>query len=248
MTAELTPAETAAAVKDGIGGFGFAWMAGKEGRDRGKAELGLRGRALYHLGRCGVLGDVPVEVVIAAEAFFPPAVVRAAWEEGRPLVEPMQAALFYAGLCADHGRARFADDARTARLVELVERAVDAAPYSGLPLFVGWRALPRPDDAPGRLALLLNCLREHRGSVHAAAVAAVALGPLEAIMAGSYGERNARFFEWPEPYPDSDAHRARWDAAEDLTAAAAALPYDALDAAERGELVQLLAEALAARG
>ena len=245
MTEPLTPAQTAAAVKDGIGGFGFTWMADPEGRARGKAELGLRGRPLYHLGRAGVLGDVPVEVVIAVEAFFPPQVVRAAWEEGRALVEPHRAATFYAGLCADHARSRFADSDDNARLVALLERCVDAAPYAGLPLFVGWRALPRPDDVPGRLGLLLNCLREHRGSVHAAAVAAVGLGPLEAIMAGSYGEANARFFEWPEPYPSPDAHRARWDAAEDLTAASAALPYDALSSQERGELVALLEAALA---
>ncbi len=244
MTDPLTPAQTAAAVKKGIGDFGFAWMADKAGRERGKAELGLRGRSLYHLGRAGVLGDVPVEVVVAAEAFFPREVVRRAWEEGRALVAPADAARFYAQLCADHARSRFADDAGTARLVELVERAVEAAPYAGLPLFVGWRALERPADAPGRLGLLLNCLREHRGSVHAAAVAAVGLGPLEAIVAGSYGEANARLFEWPEPYPDPDVHRARWVAAEDLTAAAAGLPYDALTSGERGELVSLLSAAL----
>ena len=191
MTEPLTPAQTAAAVKKGVGDFGFTWMADKAGRARGKAELGLRGRPLYHLGRAGALGDVPVEVVIAAEAFFPPDVVRAAWEEGRALVEPLvRRAVLRRAVRRPRPR-RFADDADTARLVELVERVVDAAPYAGLPLFAGWRALPRPDDAPGRLGLLLNCLREHRGSVHAAAVAAVGLGPLEAIVAGQLrrGER-----------------------------------------------------------
>ncbi len=244
MTEPLTPAQTAAAVKKRVGDFGFAWMTDPAGRARGKAELGLRGRPLYHLGRGGVLGDVPVEVVIAAEAFFPPEVVRAAWTEGRVLVEPLEAARFYAGLCADHARGRFADSPDTVRLVELVERAVDAAPHAALPLFAGWRALPRPDDAPGRLGHLLNCLREHRGSVHAAAVAAVGLGPLEAIVSGTYGEANARFFEWPEPYPDPAPYRARWDAAEDLTAASAGLPYDGLRSEERAELVDLLTAAL----
>ena len=244
MTEELTAAQCAAALKDGVGGFGFAWMASKEGRDRGKAELGLRGRPLYHLGRAGVLGDVTVETVVAVEAFFPPEVVRKAWEEGRALVEPAVAARFYAGVCADHARTVFPDGPQTARAADLVECCVDGASALGLPLFAGWRALPRPDDAPGRLGLLLNCLREHRGSVHAAAVAAVGLGPLEAIMAGSYGEANARFFEWPEPYPDPAPWRARWDAAEDLTSAAAALAYDPLTAAERGELVELLADLL----
>jgi hypothetical protein len=236
----MTPAQTAAAVKDAVGGFGFAWMSDADVRARGKAELGLRGRSLYHLGRAGVLGDVPVEVVVAVEAFFPPEVVRSAWEEGRLIVEPFDAALFYAGCCADVARARFADDARTARCAQLVERVVDAAEPAGLPLFAGWRLLPRPDDAPGRLGLLLNVLREHRGAVHAAAVAAMGIPPLAAIVAGSHGESNARFFEWPEPYPDPALWRARWDAAEDLTAAAAGVPYDALDGDERAELVDLL--------
>ena len=40
----LTEAETAAALKDVVGGFGFDWMASPEVRARGKAELGLRGR------------------------------------------------------------------------------------------------------------------------------------------------------------------------------------------------------------
>ena len=242
MADELTPAQAAAAVKDLIGPWGFTWMSDAGVRERGKAELGLRGRPLYHLGRAGAMGDVPVEVVIAAEAFWPPEVVRKAWTDGRALVEPLVAARFYAEQCSAVFRERYGDRPGLPRLVELLEPVVDSASALGAPLFAGWRALPRPDDAAGRAGLLLNVLREHRGSVHAAAVAAVGLGPLEAILAGSYGESNARFFEWPEPYPDPTPYRARWDAAEDLTSAAAGLPYDALDARERGELVDLVRE------
>jgi hypothetical protein len=245
VTDGLTPAQAAAGVKDAVGQFGFDWMASPDVRARGKAELGLRGRSLYHLGRAGVLGDVPVEVVVAVEAFFPPEVVRTAWEEGRQQVAPADAARFYARCCADAARARFPDDEQTVRCASLVERVVDAAEPLGLPLFAGWRLLPRPDDAPGRLGVLLNVLREHRGSVHAAAVAALGIPPLAAIMAGRYGEANARFFEWPEPYPDPSPWQARWDAAEDLTAAAAGVPYDALSAAEREELVDLVTGLLA---
>ncbi|MEX2290411.1 MAG: hypothetical protein WD794_08825 [Mycobacteriales bacterium] len=245
MADGLTPAQAAAAVKDAVGGWGFTWMSDAGVRARGKAELGLRGRPLYHLGRGGALGDVPVEVVVAAEAFFPPEVVRAAWEQGRAVVEPLAAAVAYAGFCADVFRERHGDRAGLPRLVELLEPVVDGAEAAGLPLFAGWRALPRPDDAAGRAGLLLNVLREHRGSVHAAACAAVGLGPLEAIMAGSYGEANARFFEWPEPYPDPAPYRARWDAAEELTAAAAGPPYDMVSAAERVELVDLVNGTLA---
>ncbi len=234
----MTPDETAAELKDVVGSFGFAWMSAPETRARGRAELGLRSRAMYHLGRGGALGDVPPEVVAAAEAFFPYEVVRDAWLEGRAVVEPGAAALAYAGICADAGRARFPD--APVRAVALLERVVDGAEPLGLPLFAAWRALPRPDDVAGRLALLLNVLREHRGSVHAAAVAAVGMHPLAAIVAGSYGVANARFFEWPEPYPDPAEHRADWERAEELTCAAAARPYDALTAGERAELVDLL--------
>lgn len=240
----LTPAQTAAAVKDAVGGWGFTFMSDAGVRARGKAELGLRGRPLYHLGRAGALGDVPVEVVVAAEAFFPADVVRKAWEEGRAVVEPLEAARAYAGYCSDLFRERHGDKPDLPRLAELLERVVDHASALGLPLFAGWRALPRPEDAAGRVGLLLIVLREHRGSVHAAAVAVMGLGPLEAILAGSYGEANATFFEWPEPYPDPEPFRARWDAAEDLTSAAAALPYDALDSTERTELVGLVERTL----
>jgi hypothetical protein len=239
MTEGLTPAQAAAALKKPFGDFGFAWMSDADLRARGKAELGLRGRPLYHLGRAGVLGDVPVEVVVAVEAFFPPEVVRRAWEEGRAVVEPLVAARFYAAGCADIARRRFPDDERTARAVALLERVVDEAQPAGLPLFAAGRLLERPDDAPGRFGVLVNLIREHRGAAHVAAVTAVGLHPLAAIMTGAYGEANARFFEWPEPYPDPAPYRARWDAAEDLTCAAAAPPYDALDAAERAELVAL---------
>jgi hypothetical protein len=240
----LTPAQAAAAVKAAVGQWGFDWMADADLRARAKDELGLRGRPMYHLGRAGVLGDVPVEVVIAVEAFFPPDVVRRAWEDGRALVEPHVAAAFYADGCAQVARRRFADDERTARAVALVEAVVDFADPTGLPLFAGWRRVARPDDAPGRLGVLLNVLREHRGAVHVAAVAAMGIPPLAAIMAGTYGEANARFFEWPEPYPDPAMWRGRWDAAEDLTASAAGRPYDALHADERQELADLVAALL----
>lgn len=245
MTAgPLTAPDTAAALKDLVGGFGFDWMVAPDVRARAKAELGLRGRAMYHLGRGGALGDVPVEVVMAAEAFFPPEVVRTHWDEGRAVMAPMDAALAYSGFCSDIARARFPDGPDVKRAADLVEQVVDGAEPLGLPLFAAWRALPRPDDAPGRLGLLLNVLREHRGSVHAAAVAAVGMHPLDAIVAGSYGEANARFFEWPEPYPDPAEHRAEWERAEELTSAAAAVPYAVLGEDERVELVELLTSLL----
>ncbi|MCY7364474.1 MAG: hypothetical protein LH469_04050, partial [Frankiaceae bacterium] len=153
--AGLTPGQTAAAVKDAVGGWGLAWMSDAGVRARGKAEHGLRGRPLYHLGRAGALGDVSVEAVIAVEAFFPPEVVRAAWDEGRALMEPLEAARAYAGYCSDLFRERYGDRPELDRLVALLEKVVDGAEPAGLPLFAAWRALPRPADAAGRCGLLL---------------------------------------------------------------------------------------------
>lgn len=246
MTDALTPAEAAAALSTPVNQLGGAFMLDKATRDRGRDELGLRGRPLYYLGRGGALGDVPADVVIAAFAFFPPDLVRTHWDDGRRTVAPLDAAACYARCCAEWGRAHLAALPGLGRTVELVERVVDHAEPAGLPLFAAWRLVPRPADAPGRLAVLLHVLREHRGGVHVAAVAAIGLDPLAAIVSGRYGADSARFFEWPEPYPDPDAHRARWDAAEELTAGAAAGPYDALTAEERGELVQLVQTAHAA--
>jgi hypothetical protein len=237
----VTPADTAAALKKPIGDLGMQFMADPLTRAAGKA-VGLRGRPLYHLGRGGALGDVPAEIVVAAFAFFPPEVVIEHWNAGRQVISPPDAARLYASQCNEWGRRHYSDLPGTARVLELLERVADGAEGAGLPLFVGWRLLPRPDDVPGRLAQVVNVMREHRGSVHAGAVAAVGLGPLEANLAGSYGTAVAKFFEWPEPYPDAAPYKALWEQAEELTAAAAALPYAILTGDERAELVGLLTE------
>jgi hypothetical protein len=235
----VTPEETAAALKKPIGDAGFRFMTDPLTREAGKA-LGLRGRPLYFLGRGGALGDVGAEVVVAAFAFFPPDAVIEHWNAGRQVMAPLDAARLYAGQCNEWGRRHYADSADAARVLALLERVVDAVEPAALPLFVGWRLLPRPDDVPGRLAQVMNVLREHRGGVHACAVAAVGLHPLEATLAGAYGEAGAQFAGWPEPWPAAEPHKAAWEQAEELTSAATAAPYAVLDEAERAELVALL--------
>jgi hypothetical protein len=235
----VTPEQTAAALKKPIGDAGFRFMADPLTREAGKA-LGLRGRPLYFLGRGGALGDVDAEVVVAAFAFFPPALVTEHWNAACQVMTPRAGAVAYAGMCNDWGRRNLTDLAGTERALELLERVADGAEPYGLPLFAGWRALPRPDDVPGRLGQVLNVLREHRGSVHACAVAAVGLEPLAANVAGSYGPAGAEFLGWEPPFPDPEPHRADWERAEALTSAAAARPFALLSEAERAELVGIV--------
>ncbi|MDX6197220.1 MAG: hypothetical protein QOJ79_371 [Actinomycetota bacterium] len=237
----MTPEQTAAALKKPIGELGMQFMADPLTRD-GAKELGLRGRQMYYLGRGGALGDVPPEIVCATFAFIPLEVVTEHWNAARAVMSPAEGALAYARFCNEWGRRNLTDLPGTDRVLELLERVVDGAQGAGLPLFVGWRLLPRPDDVPGRLAQVINVMREHRGSVHACAIAAVGLGPLEANLAGSYGALSAKFFSWPEPYPDPEPYKAQWEQAEWLTATGATPPYALLTDDERSELVTLLTE------
>ncbi len=234
----MDPLATAGALKTPIGDLGMNFMMDPLTREAAR-EVGLRSQPMYHLGRGGALGDVPPEVVVSAFAFFPPELVVEHWTAGRAVMSPPDAARAYAGMCNDWGR-RHLDLPEAPRALELLERVADAAEGAGLPLFVGWRLLPRPADAPGRLAQVVNVMREHRGAAHAAAVAAVGIGPLEATLAGTYGEAGAKFSQWPEPYPDPEPYRVRWQQAEELTAVAAAAPYAVLTEDERAELVGLL--------
>jgi hypothetical protein len=235
----VTPAECAAALKKPIGDAGFNFMGDPLTREAGRA-LGLRGRPLYFLGRGGALGDVEPEVVTAAFAFFPPDLVAEHWNAAREVMPPQAGARAYAGMCNEWGRRNLTGLPGAERVLELLERVADGAEPYGLPLFVGWRALPRPDDVPGRLAQVLNVLREHRGSVHACAVAAVGLGALEANVAGAYGVAGATFLGWTEPFPDPEPYRADWQRAEELTSAAAARPFAVLTDSERDELVAIV--------
>lgn len=235
----MTPEQTAAGAKEAIHGLGGAFMRSRATRAKG-AEIGLPDWLIYVAGRNGVLGDVDADVVTAAMVFFPAPWVRQQWDAARVVMAPAEALAEYAQTCHAWGRARLAEVESADRLAALLARVADAADPAGCPLFAGWRALPLPDDPPARLAQLTMVLREQRGNLHALAVLAQGLSPLEALMAGPAGQGNAAFFSWPEPYPDPEPLRARWQAAEAATERLVAPAFAALDEREREELVGLL--------
>ena len=82
-------------------------------------------------------------------------------------------------------------------------------------------------------------------AMHAVAVRAHGMRPLDAILAGEGGPGNAAFFGWPPPYPDVTHLAAARTAVEDLTNALAEPAFAPLDDAERTELRTLLTEATA---
>jgi len=205
-------------------------------------ERGLRSWPAYYVGRGGVLGDVAAEVVEAAFVFLPAASVAKGWAAGTAVLTPEDGAQLFGGLAASWGRDRLAalTVQEVGRLAVLAAAVVDAAPVGCLPLFAGWRAQPRPADAAGCAGLLLHCLRELRGGLHGVAVVAAGLDPVEAIVAGPYGEDNAAWFGWTPPYPAVTPElAARWAAAEEVTVARLATAYSVLSRSELAELAAL---------
>lgn len=170
----------------------------------------------YMAGRAGSLGDVDARIVDAVFGVFAPQVVDMLWEGGKPVHGAKGGAELYFSQAADWGRQKLAGVDGLDRLVELGEKVIDAAPGLGLPLFVGWRGLPRVADTEGRAMQVLLVLRELRGAIHIAAMAAHGLPPVEAHLLNK-GPEYAAFFGWPEPWPSTDNMKARKDEVEEVT-------------------------------
>ncbi|WP_246267106.1 SCO6745 family protein [Nonomuraea typhae] len=241
------PQSTAIQVKIPIGKLGGGFMLSREVKTLCE-EHGLGPREMYFRGRCGVLGECDADVVASVAVFFPLAHVRESWDGGRKMpVE--QAVELYTAACHAWGRRRLGDFDGCARLAELLEPVVERASPIGAPLFAGWRAVPLPDDAPARATQLLHVVRELRGGLHANAVLAAGVHPLDAALATDHdppfghstGEAMARFFTWPEPYPAPSpelvALRAEVEAVTDRLMAPV---FSVLNAAESDELIRLL--------
>jgi len=234
---------TAVAAKGPIGSLGGAWMTG-DAEERATADAGLEGWQLYFLARHGVLGDVDADVVTAAAVVFPADVVRSQWEAARQVMSPQEALDRYLDLCHHWGREHLDGFDGTGRLAQLATQVVDSADVIGLPLFAGWRAVPRPADDAARCGHLMQVMREHRGAAHGVALVATGVPPLVAILGGDGGTENAQDYGWVPPFPlVTDHDRSARRAAEELTDDLVAPAYECLDDAERAELLALLAAA-----
>jgi hypothetical protein len=207
------------------------------------AGLGFSGLDFYAAGRGGVLGEVDADVVAAAFAFFEPAYVRMQWDQGRSVMPPAQAAGAWASVCADWAEEHVGDDAPVDRLGELLDPVVGAARPACAAIFAGWRALPVPDAPKAHAVHQMNALRELRHGLHSAAIVAAGLTPHQALSIRTPGM--VPIFGWPEA-ADVEGLQPRWDGAEAATDGAIAHAYEALDDAQRDELVDLVGALTAA--
>ena len=172
--------------------------------------------AFYFAGRGGMLGDVGADVVSSALGWFKPDAVRAMYEEGAAVHGARAAAGRMAEAHARWGEEHYGDVEGIDDMTAVTEELVDGLEGSGIPLFVGWRAAERAGSAAGRAAQLMQILREWRGGLHLVATTAAGLTPLEAILTNE-GEGQAKFFGWPEPFPDITAIKTKHDEAEATT-------------------------------
>ena len=210
-----TALETVLATYDPIHDIGTALYIGPDTLGRAQEWGWANPLAFYFAGRGGVLGDASADVVASAFGWFNPDVVRSMYAEGAAVHGPGAATARMIEANALWGRAHLSG-LDLAGFVAAADRLVDGAAGDGRPLFVGWRSQPRVDDDAGRAAQLIQVLREWRGANHLIATAAVGLSALEAILTNE-GEGQAKFFGWPEPFPDVSAIKNRHDEAEDLT-------------------------------
>lgn len=198
----------------------------------------------YVAGRGGVLGEATGATVASVFAIFEPTMVAALWDEGVAVRGAAGAAEVYWDQLAQFARKYLSGAEGLARIAELGEKITAATPGAGLPMFVGWRAMPLADDAPARAAQVMFVLRELRGDVHLNLLSASGISPVEAHMLG-HDETYTRMFGWSEPFADGADKKDRYAEVEAATnRRMAEIFQSALSDDEITELAQLTAAAL----
>ncbi len=218
----------------------MAWLLAPSTTEKAAAAgLPTDGHAAYAVGRLGVLGECPVDNVVAAAHFWEPDRMRSMVQNGRAVATPAQGAAVYARICQEWGQDHLGGFDGVERLGELCGRVVEHASPIGAPTFVGWRDQELPEPGPQRTFQLCQTMRELRFGRHSVAVQARGMGPLDAILSGPAGEWNAEFFGWPKPYPDVSGLADEREAVEALTDRLHGPDFDVLTEDERAELRHL---------
>jgi hypothetical protein len=200
----------------------------------GKAA-GLDGFRFYFLGRGGVLGDVEPDVVHAAFGYFHIALIDKMWNSAKERVAPRDAARLYLECAHRLGRAKFAGIDGLDGFVDAASTVIAGVEGASLPLFAGVRAEPVPDDVPAAAMHQAMVLREMRGSVHLLAL--TACGVTTPVAHAIKRPADVATFGYDEVPEVTDADRANWHRAEELTDTILEPAYGALTDAQAIALV-----------
>lgn len=230
----MQPRDVITAIAPKTADLGAAFYFHPDTLARGK-ELGLDGFRFYVLGRGGVLGDVEPDVVRSAFGYFEPGLVARMWNSSKEIMSPRAAAREYLSCAAAFGRSKFSRVDGLDQYNAAAAAVIDAVDPAALPLFAGVRAEPRPDDAPALAMHHAVVLRELRGSVHLAAIAASGL--TTAVAHAIKRPDDVKLFGYTEPPHVRDDDRASWERAEALTNDMLERPFSVLDDAGGEALV-----------
>ncbi len=230
-------------MRGSVGMLAMAWLMADSTREKAASRGMPSTNAAYAVGRLGVLGDCPIDNVVAAAYFWEPNLMASMATEGRDAISPRDGAAIYAQICQEYGAEHLAGMEGVERLGELCDKVVSSASPLGAPTFVGWRDQALPDQpGPARTFQLCQTMRELRFGRHAVAVQAAGMSPLESILSGPAGEWNAAFFGWPKPYPDVSHLAGAREEIEAATDQLHAPDFEVLTSDERAEL-RVLAKA-----
>jgi helix-turn-helix protein len=230
---------TVAAAGSPIEALGQFWMLHPEQFEASTAAGYPHPFAGYFAGRGGVLGEVEAGIVEATFVIFPVEMVTAMWELGRGVHGAKGGSELYFQQAAEWAGRHLGEVKDLERFAELGERVLAVAPTAALPLYVGWRDLPRVEDPTGRAMQVLLVLRELRGAIHLAAMTAAGLGAKEAHLLNR-GAEYCAFLGWTEPFPDVEHLRELRAAIEHTTNLRMTEIFTAaLDLAEAEELAAI---------
>jgi hypothetical protein len=229
----------ARSMRGSVGMLAMHWLMCPSTPKKATAAGLPEGIAGYAVGRLGVLGNCPVDDLVTAAFFWEPEYMRTQATAGRAVKSPHEGAAVYVRLCQEWGTQHLDDFEGNQRLSELAERVVNSASPNGAPTFAGWRGQTLPDTGPARTMQLMQTMRELGFARHCSAVHAAAMSPVEAIMSGPTGAWNARFFGWPEPYPDGEPLRAARNEIEAESNRRHSADFEVLTDDERDEFVAL---------
>ena len=125
--------DVAKSMRGSVGMLAMHWLLAPSTTEQA-VEAGMPdGIAGYAVGRLGVLGDCPVDNVVAAAFFWDPDFLAKQIVKGRAQFDPKEGAPIYAKICQKWGEDHLKGFDGIERLGELAERVVNNASPLGAP-------------------------------------------------------------------------------------------------------------------
>ena len=207
-------------------------------------SLGIDGFRFYFCGRAGVLGEVSTDVMLSAFGYFEPGLVDKMWTTGKERCNVVEAAHAQLNVAYRIGADALGEVDGLGEAAEAMAQLTAQVDRSSLPLFAGFVALDPPAAPAEAFMHQAIVMRELRGSVHLAALAATGLSSRAAHQIKR--PNDLEMFGYKEAIDISDADRAAYELVEPMTNGAMNLHAEAITSAQRAQVAQVSTDAMAA--